>query len=106
MFREALPAFQRSLIELLEWEWLECRLAKSRRKSELWDGVFATELAREHRYATVDYGLVHALPAAPAGSGRAWSCTAAAPFRGPISPPSRRREWPASTSAAASAPTT
>ncbi|MEU1381494.1 hypothetical protein [Streptomyces albidoflavus] len=59
------------MIDLLEREWLECRLAKSRRKSELWDEAFATELAREHRYATVDYGLVHALPAAPAGSGRA-----------------------------------
>ncbi|MGW9639104.1 class II fructose-bisphosphate aldolase [Streptomyces albidoflavus] len=69
--RERVPAFQRPLIDLLEREWLECRLAKSRRKSELWDEVFTTEPAREHRYATVDHGLVHALTTTLAGSGRA-----------------------------------
>ncbi|MFC7470161.1 hypothetical protein ACFQVA_25210 [Actinomadura keratinilytica] len=69
--RERVPAFQRPLIDLLEREWLERQLAKSRRKGELWDEVFATEPAREHRYATVDHGLVHALTATLAGSGRA-----------------------------------
>nr|WP_237551479.1 class II fructose-bisphosphate aldolase [Streptomyces sp. SID8367] len=74
VFREArahVPVFQRPLIDLLEKEWLERRLAKTRRKTGLWDEVFATEPAREHRYAAIDHGLVQALTATLAGTGRA-----------------------------------
>nr|WP_275424826.1 class II fructose-bisphosphate aldolase [Streptomyces sp. SID13726] len=74
VFREArsrVPVFQRPLLDALEREWLERRLAKTRRKTELWDEVFATEPAREHRYAAIDHGLVQALTGALEGTGRA-----------------------------------
>ncbi|WP_031484445.1 class II fructose-bisphosphate aldolase [Streptomyces bicolor] len=68
--RARVPVFQRPLLDVLEKEWLERRLAKSRRKAELWDGVFATEPAREHRYAAIDHGLVRALTGVLRGTGR------------------------------------
>ncbi|GAA3065690.1 hypothetical protein GCM10017562_34550 [Streptomyces roseofulvus] len=74
VFREArarVPVFQRPLVDLLEQEWLERRLAKTRRKAELWDEVFAVEPAREHRYAAIDHGLVQALTGTLEGTGRA-----------------------------------
>jgi fructose/tagatose bisphosphate aldolase len=74
VFREArtrVPVFQRPLLDALEKEWLEQRLAKARRKTELWDEVFATEPAREHRYAAIDHGLVQALTGVLEGTGRA-----------------------------------
>ncbi|MEU0347272.1 MULTISPECIES: class II fructose-bisphosphate aldolase [unclassified Streptomyces] len=74
VFREArarVPVFQRPLLDALEREWLERRLAKVRRKTELWDEVFATEPAREHRYAAIDHGLVQTLTGVLRGTGRA-----------------------------------
>ncbi|MEU6182143.1 class II fructose-bisphosphate aldolase [Streptomyces coeruleorubidus] len=74
VFREArtrVPVFQRPLLDALEKEWLEQRLAKARRKTEVWDEVFATEPAREHRYAAIDHGLVQALTGVLEGTGRA-----------------------------------
>ncbi|MFF5477359.1 class II fructose-bisphosphate aldolase, partial [Streptomyces sp. NPDC012935] len=74
VFREArtrVPVFQRPLLDALEKEWLERRLAKARRKTELWDEVFATEPVREHRYAAIDHGLVQALTSVLEGTGRA-----------------------------------
>ncbi|MET7598022.1 class II fructose-bisphosphate aldolase [Streptomyces sp. NPDC005481] len=68
--RAGVPVFQRPLLDTLEREWLERRLAKARRKSELWDEVFATEPAREHRYAAIDHGLVRELTGVLADSGR------------------------------------
>ncbi|MFJ4712677.1 class II fructose-bisphosphate aldolase [Streptomyces sp. NPDC088785] len=69
--RDRVPVFQRPLIDVLEREWLEQRLAKARRKTELWDEVFATEPARGHRHAAIDHGLVQALTTTLAGTGRA-----------------------------------
>jgi fructose/tagatose bisphosphate aldolase len=74
VFREArarVPVFQRPLLDTLEGEWLKRRLAKARRKTELWDEVFATEPVREHRYAALDHGLVQALTGVLEGTGRA-----------------------------------
>lgn len=69
--RARVPVYQRPLLDALEKEWLERRLAKARRKTELWDEVFATEPAREHRYAAIDHGLVQTLTKVLDGTGRA-----------------------------------
>ncbi|MGW1533204.1 class II fructose-bisphosphate aldolase [Streptomyces aureus] len=74
VFREArtrVPVFQRPLLDALEREWLERRLAKARRKTGLWDEVFAVDPARGHRYAAIDHGLVRAFTGVLDGTGRA-----------------------------------
>ncbi|WP_329381567.1 class II fructose-bisphosphate aldolase [Streptomyces sp. NBC_01351] len=68
--REALPVFQRPLLDNLEVEWLERRLAKARRKAQLWEQVFHTEPAREHRHAVIDHGLIRTLVGTLKESGR------------------------------------